>query len=179
MSFRRASLDDLHAYRELVHSAYAVDERVGVHFGAYSASDADVLEHLLTQPTWLRVDGPTLLSAASVRLPWSDSPGPWGIPHLSWIATAPSHQREGHARAMVEHVQTELRQADLGIPALSLGTAREHPWRGHMYSTMGFRYVMDVDLGLGHITQYYVLPLDRTLFDTWLRRSPIWKEYQQ
>lgn len=172
MQIRRAQLSDVDAYHALVHDAYQLDERLGVHFAAARADRNRVLTHLARNPTWLLVDGNEPLAAASLRMPWGPNPGPWSVPHYGWIVTRPERARQGLARRVMGHIEQQVLGVDLLAPAVSLGTATEHPWLGQAYLKLGFRLVKQVDLGLGHLTDYYLKALDPERFAEWTKRNP-------
>lgn len=158
-------------YHRLLRSAYAQNLELGVHFGASDASLEDVRRHLRENIAYgLRDEHGALISTVSLRMPWGPNPGYLGLPHVGWLATDPGHGGRGLARTVLEAVTTEIVERLLHAPALSLGTARNHPWLGSYYQRLGFQPVGSRDLGLGHITDFYLRPIDEIAYAGWRER---------
>lgn len=158
-------------YRTLLHSAYAQNLRLGVRFHASEASREDVLKHLRENIAFgLEDQDRTLLSTVSLRMPWGPNPGHLGLPHIGWLATDPAHAGQGLARTILDAVATQFVDGVLHAPAVSLGTAQDHPWLGAYYGRLGFESVGSRDLGLGHITDFYLRPLDEVAYADWRTR---------
>ncbi|MEE6280621.1 GNAT family N-acetyltransferase [Georgenia sunbinii] len=162
---RIAGPDDLEAYAQLVSGAYEDIRGLGINFAAASAGHADALEHLRRNVAYVLVADQQLVATVSVRYPWGPNPGPFGLPHLGWIATAPSHRRRGLAQSLMTTVEEELRDR-LHAPAVSLGTAEHHPWLTEMYTRLGYRPAGTTDLGRGHTTLYLTKQLAPAAIDS-------------
>jgi RimJ/RimL family protein N-acetyltransferase len=142
---------------ELLHTAYESDEKLQIHFGAAKVTIDQVAQHILTTPTFvLENDDQTIIATTSVRLPWSSNPGPFKIPHLGWVATNPDYQHRGYAKTIISTVIDQFIQQTLKAPAVSLGTAAEHPWLQEAYQSLGFIHVDTVRKFPDHQTAYLV-----------------------
>lgn len=151
------------ALTELLHTAYASDEKLKIHFGAAKIDVTQVAQHILTTPTFvLEDDDQSLIATTSVRLPWSDNPGPFKIPHLGWVATSPRYQHHGYAKTVISTVIDQFIKAELNAPAVSLGTALEHPWLMQAYESLGFVHVETVRKFADHQTAYLVNLFNQT-----------------
>ena len=169
--FRRIHPDEVLAYQKLVQSAYQNGAQPGVHFEALAAPTERFALHLEQNVAWgYEVDG-ELITSASIRFPWGPNPGPYGLPHLGWVATDPRYARQGWSQRVIDAVETLLRD-ELHCPALSLGTATSHPWLSTCYTGLGFRPAGQADLGLGHITAYFIKPLNPAAFSRWRDQHP-------
>lgn len=151
---RVAGPDDLPAYTRLVSGAYEDIRDLGIRFRAASAGEDQVLAHLERNVAYVLEDDDGLLATVSVRYPWGPDPGPFGLPHLGWIATAPAHRRRGLAQRVMSYVEQDVLRDQLHAPAVSLGTAEHHPWLTQMYLRLGYRPAAKADLGRGHTTVY-------------------------
>lgn len=110
----------------LLHRAYAADVKLGIHFAASSVTVEDVRKHIESTPTFvLEDDDGTIIATTSVRLPWSDNPGPFGLPHLGWVATNPDYQQQGFSKEIINWVVTNYVQPALHTPAVTIGTAAD------------------------------------------------------
>ncbi|WP_156319342.1 hypothetical protein [Secundilactobacillus paracollinoides] len=80
----------------LLHQAYAADVRLGIHFAASSVTVENVRKHIESTPTFiLEDDDGTIVATTSVRLPWSDNPSPFGLPHLAGLQPIPIISNKG------------------------------------------------------------------------------------
>ena len=163
--------DRLTEYRTLLHTAYAQNARHGVHFAAASVSVEQVRRHLRENLAYgLDGEDGRLLGSVSLRLPWGPNPGHLGLPHIGWLAADPDRAPRGTGIGLLEALVEQVLRPQLHAPAVSLGTAAEHPWLGAYYQRLGFSPVGSADLGLGHITDFYVRPLDPDAYDGWRDR---------
>jgi GNAT superfamily N-acetyltransferase len=169
--------DEVDGLTDLLHRAYAADEQLGVHFGAATVTPDQVLTHLRGNLAYALVDDDPatgMLATASLRLPWGPNPGPVGLPHAGWLAKdpdAPASAGHGLGRQALSLLEDQVARAQLHAPALTLGTAQDHPWLGDYYRSLGYRRIGSRDLGLGHITDYYLKPLDPDGYDAWSSRN--------
>lgn len=166
---RRLGAADADALLAILHAAYAADLELGVRFGASDATRDDVLAHLRGNLAHGLVDPAAperILSTISIRVPWGPNPGPLALPHLGWLAADPACPERGLGSEVLERIEDVLRE-QLRAPAVTLGTAREHPWLGDYYVRRGYERIGSRDLGLGHLTDYHLKPLDPAAFETW------------
>lgn len=170
-TFRRISPDEVRSYRTLVQAAYAQVSELGVHFAAADASEAAFEAHLRQNVAWGHYDDGELVATASIRFPWGPNPGGFNLPHFGWIAVDPKRAHQGRGERIIADVEALLRD-ELHAPAVSLGTAQDHPWLADYYCRQGFRPAGQVDLGLGHITSYFIKPLSEPAFQRWLNQNP-------
>lgn len=165
------AVDRLAEYRALLHRAYAQNARHGVHFAAATASDEQIARHLRENLAFgIQDERGTLLGSISLRLPWGPNPGHLGLPHIGWLAADPDLAPRGTGALLLEALVDQVLRPQLHAPAVSLGTASDHPWLGAYYQRHGFTPVGSADLGLGHITDFYVRPLDPDAYDGWRLR---------
>lgn len=157
---RLENTDDATQLTNLLHQAYAADEQLGIHFGAARIEEQEVAQHIETQPTFVIEENDDFVATVSVRLPWADNPGPFVLPHLGWVATNPKYQHQGQAKHLINWVIENYVQKDLRSPAVSLGTALEHPWLSKAYEKLGFQKVDVVRKFSDHQTLYLVKTLD-------------------
>lgn len=170
---RRVREDEAPAYRALLHAAYAptAEQRIG--FQAAGATEEQVLTHLRGNVAWALADAGTdeVAATISVRFPWGPNPGPFPLPHLGWLAVDPARARQGLGTRMMQAVEEHLHE-ELHTPAVSLGTAAQLQWLRDFYRRRGYLEGHSTDLGLGHLTVYYVRPLDPAGFAAWSRSHP-------
>lgn len=158
-------------YRALLHAAYAENEKLGVHFAAATVTAEQAAVHLRENLAYGLDDAQgRLIGTVSLRTPWGPNPGRLGLPHVGWLATDPVHAPKGLGAHVLEALIEQVAIAQLHAPALSLGTASDHPWLGAYYQRLGFTYVGTDDLGLGHLTDFYIRPLDHPAYDGWRSR---------
>lgn len=141
---------------DLLHRTYAPDrKKYKLNFKAATISEDEVIQHLKTTPTFaILTDDNRIIATASVRLPWSNNPSPYNLPHLGWIATDPDYKQRGYAKKIINQVINEYIVNQLRSPAVSIGTAKEHPWLVDFYQSLGFNYLEETKLFSDHTTVY-------------------------
>lgn len=145
---------------ELFHRAYQTNEELGIHFKAATITAEEIRQHLLGQPIFYEeVDG-KIVSTVGIRLPWSKNPSPFSLPHLSWVATLPEFQGQSYAKNLIKNVM-EIISTTYSAPAVTLGTAVEHPWLISAYKKMGFQYLAESQLFDDHKTAYLIHVFNR------------------
>ena len=74
---------------------------------------------------------------------------------MSHFVTAPEHKGKGYAREVLAEAEDLLRNV-YKTPAVTLGTAAEHPWLAKMYESFGFKEYKRVQLpGKVHTTIFF------------------------
>lgn len=170
--FRQATLADEEAYLALALAAYAPTRDLGLKFDAAYADIAMVRRHIQRNGVYvMEMDG-RLVSSFSIRYPWGPEPGPFGLPHLGWFATDPAYKRQGLGKQMLAWLEQQVLIEQLKAPAVSLGTAVNHPWLVDVYKHYGFRDVCEADLGKGHITVFMEKILQPDLYAQWIKKHP-------
>jgi GNAT superfamily N-acetyltransferase len=65
--------------------------------------------------------------------------------HIFHVCVHPGHQGHGVGKALIEQVNSWARSA--GRPAITLATFYEVPWNGPLYEHLGFRVLVESELG--------------------------------
>ena len=94
------------------------------------------------------IDG-NLVCSISLRLPWGNNPGPYGVPHIGWLATHPDYKKQGLAVELIKWAEENILLKQLKVPFVTLGTAENHPWLNSFYIKQGFEDLQR-DLRLPH-----------------------------
>ncbi|MBO1148361.1 GNAT family N-acetyltransferase [Streptococcus thermophilus] len=157
----KVSIKEIEQLTELFHTAYSNNEKLGIHFKAATISSEEVEDHWLGQPMFTEKADGKIVTTASLRLPWSKNPSPFALPHLGWVATHPDYQGRSLARMLIEEVIDEFVIKKLRAPAITLGTALEHPWLIKAYEKLGFVYLSEKQLFSDHKTVYMIKILDK------------------
>lgn len=171
MIIRQITLTDKDELLALIHEAYQSVEDLGIHFAAATADLALVERHLVTNLAYGVQKEGKLVSTLSIRYPWGNHPGPYGLPHLGWFATLTDYKQQGLSRQLFEWVEEHILIKQLKLPAVTLGTAKNHPWLIKVYKSYGFKEIGQADLGYGHTTVYLEKVLDSTLYESWQKRT--------
>ncbi|MDF7671465.1 GNAT family N-acetyltransferase [Orbaceae bacterium ESL0721] len=154
MIIKAINHSDAKPYLALLHRAYKQTSALGIHFAAATANLALIHRHISANAIYAIQKEGKLISTLMIRYPWGDNPGPYGLPHLGWFATDPDYARQGLGGELLMWVEAHILQNILKAPAVTLGTAKNHPWLIKMYERHGFRQIGEADLGLGHKTIY-------------------------
>lgn len=161
-TFRLATQEDAPALLDLTLRAYKPIRELGINFAAATADLALVEYNIRHHMCFVMEEEGKILSTLSLRMPWGPRPGPFGVPHIWWFATDPDLGRKGIGTTMLNWCEETMVRDTLKSPAVSLGTAKEHPWLGEMYQRRGYEPIMWQDSGRGHTTVFYkkiLLPL--------------------
>lgn len=146
---------DAAAYYEVIHTGYAATKAYPISFAAADATEEDERRWLLAHPTYGLFDAGGLVSAITLRMPWGEKPGPRGVPHLGQVATREDRKGEGFSKKLFFMIERKILRESLRAPAVTLGTAAEHPWLCAMYESWGFAAYDTVQLpGKKHHTVY-------------------------
>lgn len=172
VEYRQVRLDEAQLYQKLVHQAYKPVTELGINFAAASAPLADIETHITTNLVFAAYINEKLVCTLSLRLPWGNNPGPYGVPHIGWVATDPSFKQQGLAAELLDWVEKKILIAQFHLPFVSLGTAANHPWLSQFYIKQGFKENERVDLTTDHTTIYYYKILDKDKFNLWQQRNP-------
>ncbi|MEZ3498396.1 GNAT family N-acetyltransferase [Pantoea sp. KPR_PJ] len=152
--FRQLNAEDTPAYYALVHAAYASARELGINFDAATASEQQMQCHIATHGVYGMFRDDELVASVTLRYPWGPLPGPFGLPHIGWFATAPHYRGQRLGVILLDWLELRVLHDQLRAPAYSLGTAESHPWLIPLYEAMGFEKASKKDLGKGHITVY-------------------------
>lgn len=163
-SVRKATLDDIPELIDLTYRAYEPIRQLNINFKAANPTTELVTENLTENQCFILLDGETIISTVSVRMPWSKNPGPYGLPHIWWFATSPTSGKRGAGSYLLNYVEQEIILKEWHSPAVSLGTARNHPWLIDMYIRKDYVSLGSRDSGMGHTTQFMVKVLDHDRF---------------
>lgn len=167
MHIHRITLSDKLPYQQLLHRAYAPVVKLGIYFAAADANLALIEQHIQTNLVYgvFAQDNP--ICTISLRLPWGNNPGPYGVPHIGWFATDPDFAHQGLAKKLLTWLEQHILLAQLNLPFVTLGTAENHPWLNRFYQKNGFTEISRVNLTADHTTIYYRKILDPALFQLW------------
>lgn len=148
--FRLLTIHDGKEYADLVHDAYQADGQLGIDFAAVNMDKKEIAKALSVNPTYGFFMNGRLISAITLRMPWGPKPGPYGLPHLGWVSTRPEEKKKGYSKKLFYWIEEQILKEELKVPAVTLGTATEHPWLIQMYESWGFHVVDRKRLGHNH-----------------------------
>lgn len=165
--FRQATEEDTKKLLDLLHTAYHSDIERGINFDASNSSESLIRNYIVNNVTYLAFEENQLVSTISIRFPWGPNPGPFGLPHLGWFATNPEYKRQGYAKKTLHWLETEILDRALHLPAVSLGTAQNHPWLVDMYQHLGFELKGTARVKKDHITTFLLKIINQERFEEW------------
>lgn len=153
-NFRIATVVDAPVIQAISHKAYAPVRELGINFAAATADLATVEKNITNNICLVMEEDGQIVSTISIRMPWGQQAGPFGVPHLWWFASDPDATRKGVGREMITWAEESFIRDTLKSPAVSLGTAEEHPWLVEMYERRGYDIMHKKALGRGHMTVF-------------------------
>ncbi|KTT87189.1 GNAT family N-acetyltransferase [Mammaliicoccus sciuri] len=161
---RRATEDDIYDLINLMYEAYEPIRALGINFQSANPTEASIRKNLEENICFILESDDEIVSTLSLRMPWSDNPGPYYFPHIWWFATSPKYKNKKFGSKLLNYVENDYLLNHLNVPAVSLGTADHHPWLIDMYVKKGYQKFGKQDLKKGHITQYLVKVLNQDKF---------------
>ncbi len=176
MNIRELTLADAPQYQQLLHTAYRPVLELGIHFAAATADFAAIEQHLRCNLVYGVFFQEQLACSVSLRLPWGNHPGPFGVPHIGWFATDPKFKRQGLAAKLLAWLEQHILREQLKVPFVTLGTAENHPWLAQFYESHGFEEIGRANLTDDHTTVYYRKVLDKTLFQLYQQHHSKYEE---
>ncbi|MEC5321036.1 GNAT family N-acetyltransferase [Brenneria populi subsp. brevivirga] len=168
--YRQLTAADAPEYLALMRAAYAPIRALGIHFDAAETNLPLVTRHLGEHGVYGLYDSGALISSLTLRYPWGPLPGPFGLPHIGWLGAHPDFRGQNKGKRILDWVERHILREQLRAPAVSLGTAINHPWLKTMYLKRGFIPQHEEDLGKGHITLFMKKILDEESHARWLQR---------
>lgn len=164
MEIRALTQADAENYQKLLHQAYQPVLALGIHFAAATVSLPAIEQHLRTNLVFGGFQQGVLVCSISLRMPWGNNPGPFGVPHIGWLATHPDYKKQGLAVQILRWLEQHILLEQLKVPFVTLGTAENHPWLGQFYLNQGFEEIGRANLTDDHTTIYYRKILDQKLY---------------
>jgi len=158
-NYRLATIQDAEAILALTLRAYAPIRELGIHFAAATADLGLVKRNLRDNVCYVQEVEVRIQATLSLRMPWGNQPGPFGLPHIWWFAVDPLITEKGIGAAFMKWIEDEVLREQLRVPAVSLGTADSHPWLFKMYERRGYVRAGEANLGKGHTTVYLAKPI--------------------
>ena len=152
--FRALEENDIEEFHRFLTAAYAEDLQYGIYFQAAFATITDITTHLINNLCYVMEQDGIIISSCSMRMPWGPNPGPEIFPHLGWVSTRPEYKHQGFGSKMLDWVEQEILIKQMKAPAVTLGTAEEHPWLIRMYEKRGYVAFEKRRLHEDHITVY-------------------------
>lgn len=154
--FRMLTTDDIDAYYKVLHRGYQSDRQYDISFTAMNATKEEERVWLMQNPTYAWFIDDCMVSAITLRMPWGPKPGPRVFPHIGQFVTDPDFKHCGYATKLLRAVEQNIIIKELKSPAVTLGTAEEHPWLKEMYEKMGFTCFGNIQLkNKKHKTVYF------------------------
>lgn len=171
MTLRLMTQNDIPAYQTLLHNAYQATLQLGIHFAAATVNQKQIADHIESNAVYLYEKQGKLISTLTIRFPWGNNPGPYGLPHLGWFATDPQYKGQGYGHALWDFVEQQILIKQLRLPAATLGTAANHPWLATLYINKGYKPIGQADLTPDHTTLYFEKIFNYKNYTEWKKRN--------
>ncbi|WP_340640195.1 GNAT family N-acetyltransferase [Bacillus atrophaeus] len=152
--YRLAKDSDAEELLALTWRAYEPVRKLGINFAAAHADLELVLNNIRKNACYVMEEDGRIIATISLRMPWGQQPGPFGVPHIWWFAVDPDIGKKGVGSELLQWAEQTVLRDTLKVPFVSLGTADKHPWLIDMYERKGYVRAGERDLGKGHITIY-------------------------
>ncbi|WP_058302902.1 GNAT family N-acetyltransferase [Gorillibacterium timonense] len=146
--FRRAKREDAEHLQAVIHEAYVLIRELKLNWPAANADVTQVRENVEKNECYvLEADGRIV---ATITLSKEEEvKAVTDLPFIKWFAVDPTEQGKGYGDKLLAWVETAIIRDQVGAPAVTLGTAENHPWLLPMYERRGYESIYSFDAGTG------------------------------
>lgn len=149
--YRLAVPEDAPVVQRIIHAAYVTIRELELQWPAAHADVEQIRDNIIANKCYvLERDGEivatvTLANPERLKLLAEQM----DLPFVMWFAVDPEAQGSGWGRKLLNWVEQEVIDKELGAPAVTLATAEKHPWLLPMYERWGYERLLAFDKGTG------------------------------
>lgn len=149
--YRLAVSEDAPVVQRIIHAAYVTIRELELQWPAAHADVEQIRDNIIANKCYvLERDGEivatvTLANPERLKLLAEQM----DLPFVMWFAVDPEAQGSGWGRKLLNWVEQEVIDKELGAPAVTLATAEKHPWLLPMYERWGYERLLAFDKGTG------------------------------
>lgn len=149
--YRLAVPEDAPVVQRIIHAAYVTIRELELQWPAAHADVEQIRDNIIANKCYvLERDGEivatvTLANPERLKLLAEQM----DLPFVMWFAVDPEVQGSGWGRKLLNWVEQEVIDKELGAPAVTLATAEKHPWLLPMYERWGYERLLAFDKGTG------------------------------
>ncbi|MFD1887709.1 GNAT family N-acetyltransferase [Paenibacillus wenxiniae] len=149
--YRLAVPEDAPVVQRIIHAAYVTIRELELQWPAAHADVEQIRDNIIANKCYvLERDGDivatiTLADPQRMKLLAEQM----DLPFVMWFAVDPDAQGSGWGRKLLNWVEQEVIDKELGAPAVTLATAEKHPWLLPMYERWGYERLFAFDKGTG------------------------------
>jgi GNAT superfamily N-acetyltransferase len=159
--YRIAELKDAEQLLDVTYRAYALIRELGLQWPAATADLALIEDNITTNECYvLEVDGTIVATITLSKEEEIKKISP--LPFIKWFATHPDFSNKGYGGRLLDWVEENIIAGQLGSSAVTLATAKKHPWLVQMYERRGYERFLELDQQNGDGIMYL---LKKTLTD--------------
>src|SRR5699024_12423158 len=101
--------------------AYEPIRTLGINFKSANPTIEFITKNLEENLCYVLEINNEIVSTISLRMPWSNNPGPYYFPHIRWFATSPKYKNKHFDTKLLTYVEQNILLKELYIPALQFG----------------------------------------------------------
>jgi GNAT superfamily N-acetyltransferase len=142
--FRQAELKDAEQLVDIIYRAYHLIRELGLQWPAATADLALVQDNITANECYvLEKDGAIVGTVTLSKV--DEIRNLTGLPFVKWFAVNPDHSGQGFGGKLLDWVEEHVIYGRLGSSAVTLATAKKHPWLVQMYERRGYERFMELD----------------------------------
>jgi len=142
--FRLAKLQDAEQLLDITYRAYQLIRELGLQWPAATADLALIQDNVTTNDCYvLEINGAIV---ATITLSKSNEVKTLtDLPFIKWFAVDPYHSGKGLGGKLLDWIEEKVIHDKLGASAVTLATAKKHPWLVQMYERRGYERFLEID----------------------------------
>lgn len=142
--FRQAQLEDAEQLVDIIHRAYHLIRELGLHWPAATADLALVQDNIRSNACYVLEKNGAIVATVT-RSKSDEISKQTGIPFIKWFAADPDYRGQGYGGQLLDWVEEHVIHGQLGATAVTLATAKKHPWLVQMYEQRGYEVFKELD----------------------------------
>lgn len=148
--FRLAELKDAEQLLDITYRAYQLIRELGLH---WPADLALIQDNVQTNECYvLEINGAIVATITLSKT--GELKAVTELPFIKWFAVNPDCRGRGYGGKLLDWVEENIIYGKLGASAVTLATAKKHPWLVQMYERRGYERFLEIDAQNGDGIMY-------------------------
>ncbi len=149
--YRLAVSEDAPVVQRIIHAAYVTIRELELQWPAAHADVEQIRDNIIANKCYVLERDSEIVATVTLANPERLKllAEQMDLPFVMWFAVDPEVQGSGWGRKLLNWVEQEVIDKELGAPAVTLATAEKHPWLLPMYERWGYERLLAFDKGTG------------------------------
>jgi GNAT superfamily N-acetyltransferase len=152
--FRLEELKDAEQLLDIIYRAYQPIRELGLHWPAATADLALIQDNVVTSECCYVFEIDRAIVATITLEKREEIKIVTDLPFIKWFAVNPDYSSKGFGGKLLNWVEEYIIHGKLGESAVTLATAKKHPWLVAMYERRGYERFLEIDTDNGDGIMY-------------------------